>query len=467
MLLRRIIGAETEFSVALDAPHSRHNDAAAAYLVNQYGSRRSWPGFGSCRYTGNANLSTNLGSRFYLDVGSHPEFCDPETTDPWQATLYGKVSERVLTQAGAECSLSRPEYAGLKVFKNNTAGGNSWAWHLNLLAERKTDIGVYIDAFMPFLVSAQVVNGTGCVVRGTDYAKFALSQRSLHFWETVGSGTTRSRPIFNTRDEPLADEDYWRRLHLIPLDSNLSEVATFLTIGMAVLVAEMAECGCAPGLRWSVDQPVQAMRQICLDPTLKGEVPTSAGKKSGLQILVEHHQAAKRHLEKHRRQTEDWHLRFLPLNEAVLNGLAADPLGQRSRVLWALKLHTLQLKAPDLGPQAEMYDLVLNRLWPIGAYQKLSEAGKVERLFDKWEIKRAFDTPPPGRPYARSTLRQAYPGFVGFDWENIRLWYFEKNSRLLRTQMRNPFGPSADEVDELASLGLHSLVAGRRSQPAA
>jgi hypothetical protein len=235
------------------------------------------------------------------------------------------------------------------------------------------------------------------------------------------------------------------------------------------LVAEMAECGCAPGLFWEITEPVEAIKQICLDPTLKVQVATSAGYKTGLQILIEHHEAAKKHLDMHRQQAESWHSQFLQLNEEVLAGLKADPLSQRHRVSWALKKHTIESKLGGnyAKDQAMAYVMVLDRLWPKGAHASLAEAGKVERLFDLSELKAALNTPPPGRPYARSTLQRAYPGQAGGDWECIKLWVNESPMQLLRDQMKDPFGPSAEEVDFLANLGVKGIIALRLQQPAA
>ncbi|PRC54719.1 Pup--protein ligase, partial [Mycobacterium sp. ITM-2017-0098] len=82
-----------------------------------------------------------------------------------------------------------------------------------------------------------------------------------HIWEGVSSATTRSRPIINTRDEPHADAEKYRRLHVIVGDSNLSESTTMLKVGSASLVLEMIEAGVA-FRDFSLDNPIRAIREV-------------------------------------------------------------------------------------------------------------------------------------------------------------------------------------------------------------
>ena len=57
----------------------------------------------------------------------------------------------------------------------------------------------------------------------------------------MGLETTLKRPIINTRDEPHADADKYRRLHVIIGDANLAELSTYLKVGTTSLVLAMIE----------------------------------------------------------------------------------------------------------------------------------------------------------------------------------------------------------------------------------
>lgn len=122
------------------------------------------------------------------------------------------------------------------------------------------------DVLLPFLVTRQLICGAGKVLQTPKAATFCLSQRAEHIWEGVSSATTRSRPIINTRDEPHADAEKYRRLHVIVGDSNMCETTTMLKVGTAALVLEMIEAG-VPFRDFSLDNPIRAIREVSHDVT--------------------------------------------------------------------------------------------------------------------------------------------------------------------------------------------------------
>ena len=128
------------------------------------------------------------------------------------------------------------------LFKNNTdSAGNSYGCHENYLVARHGEFARMADVLIPFFVTRQIYCGAGKVLHGPRGAQFCISQRAEHIWEGVSSATTRSRPIINTRDEPHADAERFRRLHVIVGDSNMSEWTTFMKVGITDLVLRMVE----------------------------------------------------------------------------------------------------------------------------------------------------------------------------------------------------------------------------------
>ena len=198
-----------------------------------------------------SNVFLENGARLYLDVGSHPEYATPECDSIADLVVHDKAGERILEHLvnSAEARLREEGIRGVVfLFKNNTdSAGNSYGCHENYLTSRRDDFGHYAEVLIPFLVSRQIYAGSGKVLQTARGAMYCISQRAEHIWEGVSSATTRSRPIINTRDEPHADAERFRRLHVIVGDSNMSEYATFLKVGAtSILLAHARGPGRGP-----------------------------------------------------------------------------------------------------------------------------------------------------------------------------------------------------------------------------
>src|SRR5207253_3048427 len=195
----------------------------------------------------------------------------PEVTNPRDAVVWDKAGQRVMVAASAHAASSIPGSHGIQLYKNNTDNkGASYGTHENYLMARATPFADIVRNLTPFFVSRQVVCGAGRVGIGQDGRGqgFQISQRADFFEVEVGLETTLKRPIINTRDEPHADAEKYRRLHVIIGDANLSEISTYLKLGSTALVLAMIEDRfLSPDL--SVDGPVQALHQVSHDPTLK------------------------------------------------------------------------------------------------------------------------------------------------------------------------------------------------------
>ena len=247
---RRIFGLENEYGVTCTLRGQRRlsPDEVARYLFRRV----------VC-WGRSSNVFLENGARLYLDVGSHPEYATPECDSIADLVVHDKAGERILEGLvrSAEQRLREEGIRGeVYLFKNNTdSAGNSYGCHENYLVEREGDFTKFTDVLIPFLVTRQVYAGAGKVLQTARGAMYCVSQRAEHIWEGVSSATTRSRPIINTRDEPHADAERFRRLHVIVGDSNMSEYTTFLKIGDDVDHAADARGGLAPVARPHAREP--------------------------------------------------------------------------------------------------------------------------------------------------------------------------------------------------------------------
>jgi proteasome accessory factor A len=239
-----------------------------------------------------SNVFLRNGSRLYLDVGSHPEYATPECDDVVQLVTHDKAGERILEglQIDAEQRLAGEGILGdIYLFKNNTdSAGNSYGCHENYLVGRQGEFFRLAEVLIPFLVSRQLICGAGKVLQTPRGATYTVSQRAEHVWESVSSATTRSRPIINTRDEPHADAERFRRLHVIVGDSNMSETTTLLKVGATDLVLRMLEAG-VPMRDLTLENPIRSIRDISQDPTGRRTVRLANGRTiSGLDMQREY-----------------------------------------------------------------------------------------------------------------------------------------------------------------------------------
>src|SRR5881275_3399459 len=269
---RRIFGLENEYGVTCTLRGQRRlsPDEVARYLFRRVVS-----------WGRSSNVFLENGARLYLDVGSHPEYATPECDSIEDLVVHDKAGERILESllASAEQRLREEGIRGVVyLFKNNTdSAGNSYGCHENYLTSRRDNFSHYAEILIPFFVSRQVYAGAGKVLQTARGAMYCVSQRAEHIWEGVSSATTRSRPIINTRDEPHADAERFRRLHVIVGDSNMSEYTTWLKIAVTDLVVRMVEEN-AVMRDLSLENPIRAIREISHDVTCRRKVRLASGR---------------------------------------------------------------------------------------------------------------------------------------------------------------------------------------------
>src|SRR5712664_244164 len=271
-LRRRIFGLENEYGLIF-SPNGRvylPMEKVLGYIFEGL-IPNSWP----------SNAFLVNGARFYQDTGCHPEYSTPECDNVEDLVVHDKAGERLLEAClpAAEERLREEGLTGqIYIFKNNTDSlGNTYGCHENFLMRRDVDFWKVTEQLIPFFVTRQIFAGAGKVLKVSGKAQLFISQRAQHIHEKTSSSTTSSRSIINTRDEPHADAEKYRRLHIIVGDSNMSEIATYLKVGTAALVLDMIEDGFFDR-EYSLQSPVQAIRDISHDPTLREAIKLKDGR---------------------------------------------------------------------------------------------------------------------------------------------------------------------------------------------
>ena len=448
---RRIFGIETEYGVTCSFKGQRRlsPDEVARYLFRRV---VSW-GRSSNVFLGN-------GSRLYLDVGSHPEYATAECDSIEQLVVHDRAGERILEGlvADAQQRLHDEGISGdIYLFKNNTdSAGNSYGCHENYLIERHGEFGKMADQLIPFLVSRQIITGAGKVLQTPRGAQYCVSQRADHIWEGVSSATTRSRPIINTRDEPHADAELYRRLHVIVGDSNMSEVTTLLKVGTADLVLRMIEAGVV--MRdMSLENPIRAIREMSHDLTGRKKVKLSTGRElSALDIQWEYYAKAADFADHRGLATDVTISRVLELWGRALKAIEGDDLSLIDREIdWAIKLrlldrymakHDLTLASPRIAQLDLAYhDISRNR----GLFSIMEQRGLVDRVSRDIDVFAAKSIPPQTtRAKLRGDfVRRAQEKHRDFtvDWVHLKL-----NDQAQRTVLcKDPFLAVDERVERL------------------
>src|SRR5918998_313273 len=446
---RRIFGIETEFGVtcAFEGQRKLSPDEVARYLFRKVVS-----------WGRSSNVFLRNGARLYLDVGSHPEYATPECDDIVDLVTHDKAGERVLEGllVDAERRLHDEGIAGdVYLFKNNTdSAGNSYGCHENYLVSRYGEFGRLAEVMIPFFVTRQLICGAGKVLQTPRGAVFCLSQRAEHIWEGVSSATTRSRPIINTRDEPHADAEKYRRLHVIVGDSNMNEWASYLKVGSTAVLLRMIEEGVQ--IRdMTLENPIRAIREISHDTSCKRRVRLANGREaSALDMQKEYLDKAVRWVD-HR---DDPVLKEIAVMwEHAITKLEHDPDVLARQIDWIAKRNLIESyrerhKVPLSHPRIALMDLAyhdVNR--KRGLYYLLERRGQAERMCDEADIERATQEPP-GTTRARlrgEFIRAAKRKRRDFtvDWVHLKL-----NDQAQRTVLcKDPFRSVDERVAKLIS----------------
>ena len=457
MSVRRVMGVETEYGISVPGHPNANAMLTSSQIVNAYAAvmhrarRARWDfeeenplrdarGFDLAREAadasqltdediGLANVILTNGARLYVDH-AHPEYSAPETTNPRDAVLWDKAGERIMAEAAARAA-ELPGAHPIHLYKNNTDNkGASYGTHENYLMRRQTPFADIVRHLTPFFVSRQVVTGAGRVGVNQDGSVhgFQLSQRADYFEVEVGLETTLKRPIINTRDEPHADAEKYRRLHVIIGDANLSEVSTYLKLGMTSLVLAMIEDGFI-AVDLAVDQPVRTLHQVSHDSTLKQLVQLRDGRKlTAVQLQMEYCELARKYVEDRYGADADEQTRdVLTRWEDVLGRLERDPMSLSRQLDWVAKKEILEGYRSRDGldwdnPRLHLVDLQYADVRAEkGLYNRLVARGRFDRIVGEEEVARAVVHPPEDtRAYFRGRCLEQYADHVAAaSWDSV------------------------------------------------
>ncbi len=479
MAVTKICGIETEYGI-----HHAGGDgnpvASSSLLVNAYVSdlaRVGWdfedetPGNDARGFaregamppeveTHLVNAVLTNGARYYVDH-AHPEFSTPECADPLEVVLYDKAGEEVLRRSMRAVERVLPPGQRIVVYKNNSDGkGNSYGTHENYLMDRAVPFARIAHLVTPHFVTRQIFCGAGKVGTETPGAGggdvvFQISQRAEFFEEEVGLETTLKRPIVNTRDEPHADPQRYRRLHVIVGDANLAEVATFLKVGTTALVLALIEDDAFEGLDLTLANPVKGIRQVAADPSLRATVELADGRSvTALSVQWELYGLARKYTEDRGFDViggEAAGQEVLRQWEDVLQGLETDPSTLTRKLDWCAKLQLVEGYRERHGLDWQDHrlaalDLQYHDLRPE---RSLFARLDTERLVDAAEVDRAVTEPPRRtRAYFRGQCLKRWASAVASaNWDSL---VFDLGTDpLRRVPMMDPLRGTADHVDEL------------------
>jgi len=420
----RVFGLETEYGISLTVDGRRS-------LPTEEVARRLFRNVVAWGRTSNVFLEN--GARLYLDVGSHPEYATPECRSALEVVVHERAGDRILDDLRRQthAALDDEGIAGrLRIFRNNTDfSGNSYGSHENYLVERRGELQPLVDALLPFLVTRQVFAGAGKVLLTARGAVYVLSQRAEHIWEGVSSATTRSRPVINSRDEPHADAERYRRLHVIVGDSNMSDLVTWLRVATCDLVIRLVEEEGELEVPL-LDSPTRAIREVSRDLSGRGTVRLADGREiPALDLQVHYLEAVERFLaERHPDDEEAQHV--VSEWRRVLTSLDTDPASLEGELDWVAKLRLIEAYQERNGvglehPSVGMLDLAYHDLSPEhGLHHLLVRQGRMGELTDEQAVLRAMEEPPRTRALLRGRFLQAareHARDVTVDWVHLKL----------------------------------------------
>ena len=404
------------------------------------------------------NAVLTNGARYYVDH-AHPEVSTPECRTAREVLVFDRAAEEIIRSSMAAVNALLPEGAEILCHKNNSDGkGNSYGCHENYLVARDVPFNRIVRQITPHFVSRQVVVGAGkvgCEVPGmrNHEVPFQISQRADFFEEEVGLETTFKRPIVNTRDEPHCDPNKYRRLHVIVGDANMSETATLVKLGVTALVLAMIEDD-ELGDDLTLANPVQAIREVSHDPSLRRTVSLRDGRRmTALEMQWSLFAKATKYARSYGLSAvgEEVGAEVLVLWESILAGLERDPDSVAHQVDWVAKRRIVDAYAERHGvrpgdPRLKALDLQYHDL---RAGKCLATRVGLDVLADITDVRRAMTEPPvTTRAYFRGRCLAKWPDQIAAaNWDSIV--FDAGRGPLRRVPMMEPLRGTAEYVASL------------------
>ncbi len=458
MAVPKICGIETEYGIVLRGAGESNPIMASSMLINAYigelqrspvgpSPKVGWdfedesPGNDARGASPDGSLppevETHLvnvvltnGARYYVDH-AHPELSTPECTNARDVVVFDKSAERILQRSMAAAATMLPDGQEIVVHKNNSDGkGNSYGCHENYLMDRSVPFHRIVGHATAHFVTRQLYTGSGKIGYETAQAPaepsgYQLTQRADFFEAEVGLETTLKRPIVNTRDEPHADAQKYRRLHVIVGDANLSEVATFLKVGTTAVVLAMVEDDFLPR-EFVFAAPVAAMRQVSHDLTLAQPLALADGSTAtALEIQWELLDRARKYQEERGLDVVGGEVgpEIVARWEEVLTGIESDPMSLADQIDWVAKKRLLDAyrEREDLAWGSAKLGALALQYHDLRPGRCLAERLGLQRLSTDAEVERGMSEPPPDtRAYFRGRCLQKWaPQIVAANWDSL------------------------------------------------
>ncbi|MDO5727581.1 MAG: Pup--protein ligase [Bowdeniella nasicola] len=446
---RRIVGIETEYGITC-APHTSGKppldaEAAAAKLFA--------PIVAKGRST---NVFLPKGGRLYLDVGDHPEYATAECDQVSDLLAQIRAGHDLIADLAAQANralVAEGIDGTIHIFRNNAdSRGNSYGCHENYLIGRHADFHQRVSRLVPFFVTRQIVVGSGYLKLKRGRVSYGFSQRADQTWDAISSASTRSRPIINTRDEPHADAQRFRRMHVIVGDTNVCEAATLAKVEVTLLVLQAAEAGVLPEVE--LVDPMRAIREVCQD--LSGTVKIDVvghGARTAVEIQ-------RMYLDAITKLNVSYSANQRYALDLWDRGLTAVTTGDTSAVDteldWAIKKKLLDRQVE----RGVTYDSMLasrlmlayHDITAAGLSDTMESRGMMRRITTPSEVEAALTTPP---ATTRAHLRgrfiaaaEANRRDYSADWTHVRL----RDDRGTTLRLDDPYATSDPRVDELIAL---------------
>jgi len=427
--VHRIMGVESEYGILAPNNPKANPVTLSTQVVNAYSSflfpnrleRMRWDydvetplqdsrGYALERADASTELLTDSdygvpnvvlpnGGRFYVDH-AHPEYASPEVSNPWDAALWDVAGDRIMAQAAKLASGLTGEL--IVAYKNNSDGkGASYGTHENYQVQRDVDFDKFVDFLTPFFVTRSIFVGSGRVGIGQEGRSlgFQISSRADFFEAQVGLETTVRRPIINTRDEPHADANIFRRLHVIVGDANMSQESTYLKMGITAIVLSMIEADYLND-KLSLVNPVSAMHQVSHDLDLSTTLKMQDGRNLSAIAIQRIYLSAAQEFIRDFNINDDMTIDVLERWSEILKQLETDKMILANRVDWIAKLSILQgyLQRDGRGwldPRLATVDLQYADLRPDkGLALMLQNRSHMNYLFSEAQVSAAVENPP-------------------------------------------------------------------------
>ena len=454
MVNKRILGLETEYGVTcvVDGQRRLSPDEVARYLFRRV-----------VAWGRSSNVFLPNGGRLYLDVGSHPEYATAECDKVSDLISQDQAGDRIIEELAieAEKRLNSEGIQGqIHLFKNNIdAAGNSYGCHENYSISRKFNFQKVTESVIPFLITRQIFTGAGKWLSNNKNQNFQLSQRSDHMWESISSATTRSRPIINTRDEPHADPEEYRRLHVIVGDSNMSQTTTNLKVCSTEMILQLIEIGQIND-EFNIENPIRTLRDISSDLTFSKKFRLSNGKEVTALNLQEHYLESVINSSIYSEfKANEYYRKAIDLWENFLNCAKQNDFSSVDKDIdWVIKKKYMDQYQEKNGlknndPRMVLIDITFHNIRKDrGIFYILEKFGLINTIVDQNMINHAMDFAPES---TRAKLRgefikkaQEKKRDYTVDWVHLKI-----NDQNQRTVVcKDPFKFADERVQELIGM---------------